>query len=232
MAAARRRFLALCQRRCRYGLLVFAPSAALVLLVTGTLAQGARQAALVDLRLRQTHAVDLAIQALTAHLDLAEQDLLVLERWPELQRMLVTSIDHDGPCAIRIPRGEGEGVHYGEEVSFASAKQRSSYLSTYMAPDLPAQNHSSSTSKRRAGLPPSTLPKVQDEVKIIQPAGVEQRFPWRTAPWVLAGVGLAWYGAAAKSFKPWASLAVVGLAALLLQSHPFRLRGALRREQG
>ena len=88
MAAARRRFLALCQRRCRYGLLVFAPSAALVLLVTGTLAQGARQAALVDLRLRQTHAVDLTIQALTAHLDLAEQDLLVLERRPELQRML------------------------------------------------------------------------------------------------------------------------------------------------
>ena len=28
----------------------------------------------------------------------------------ELQRMLVTSIGHDGPCAIRFPRGEGEGV--------------------------------------------------------------------------------------------------------------------------
>ena len=33
----------------------------------------------------------------------------------ELQRMLVTSIDHDGPCAIRIPRGEGEGVPLMEE---------------------------------------------------------------------------------------------------------------------
>ncbi len=33
----------------------------------------------------------------------------------ELQRMLVTSIAHDGPCAIRIPRGEGEGVPLIEE---------------------------------------------------------------------------------------------------------------------
>jgi 1-deoxy-D-xylulose-5-phosphate synthase len=33
----------------------------------------------------------------------------------ELQRMLVTSIAHDGPCAIRIPRGEGEGVPLMEE---------------------------------------------------------------------------------------------------------------------
>jgi 1-deoxy-D-xylulose-5-phosphate synthase len=29
--------------------------------------------------------------------------------------MLVTSIDHDGPCAIRFPRGEGEGVPLMEE---------------------------------------------------------------------------------------------------------------------
>ena len=33
----------------------------------------------------------------------------------ELQRMLVTSIAHDGPCALRIPRGEGEGVPLMEE---------------------------------------------------------------------------------------------------------------------
>jgi 1-deoxy-D-xylulose-5-phosphate synthase len=33
----------------------------------------------------------------------------------ELQRMLVTSIAHDGPTAIRIPRGEGEGVPLMEE---------------------------------------------------------------------------------------------------------------------
>lgn len=33
----------------------------------------------------------------------------------ELQRMLVTSIHHSGPCAIRIPRGEGEGVPIAEE---------------------------------------------------------------------------------------------------------------------
>ena len=33
----------------------------------------------------------------------------------ELQRMLVTSIHHIGPCAIRIPRGEGEGVPLAEE---------------------------------------------------------------------------------------------------------------------
>ena len=33
----------------------------------------------------------------------------------ELQRMLVTSIAHEGPCAIRIPRGEGEGVPLMEE---------------------------------------------------------------------------------------------------------------------
>jgi 1-deoxy-D-xylulose-5-phosphate synthase len=33
----------------------------------------------------------------------------------ELQRMLVTSIHHRGPCAIRIPRGEGEGVPLAEE---------------------------------------------------------------------------------------------------------------------
>ncbi len=33
----------------------------------------------------------------------------------ELQRMLVTSIQHDGPCAIRFPRGEGEGVPLAEE---------------------------------------------------------------------------------------------------------------------
>jgi len=33
----------------------------------------------------------------------------------ELQRMLVTSIGHAGPCAIRIPRGEGEGVPLVEE---------------------------------------------------------------------------------------------------------------------
>ena len=33
----------------------------------------------------------------------------------ELQRMLVTSIAHDGPIAIRIPRGEGEGVPLMEE---------------------------------------------------------------------------------------------------------------------
>jgi deoxyxylulose-5-phosphate synthase len=29
--------------------------------------------------------------------------------------MLVTSIQHDGPCALRIPRGEGEGVPLAEE---------------------------------------------------------------------------------------------------------------------
>lgn len=33
----------------------------------------------------------------------------------ELQRMLITAIQHDGPCAIRIPRGEGEGVPLMEE---------------------------------------------------------------------------------------------------------------------
>jgi 1-deoxy-D-xylulose-5-phosphate synthase len=33
----------------------------------------------------------------------------------ELQRMLVTSIQHHGPCALRIPRGEGEGVPLMEE---------------------------------------------------------------------------------------------------------------------
>ena len=33
----------------------------------------------------------------------------------ELQRMLVTAIAHDGPAAIRIPRGEGEGVPLMEE---------------------------------------------------------------------------------------------------------------------
>ncbi|MFM7085648.1 MAG: 1-deoxy-D-xylulose-5-phosphate synthase [Cyanobium sp.] len=33
----------------------------------------------------------------------------------ELQRMLVTSIAHDGPTAIRFPRGEGEGVPLMEE---------------------------------------------------------------------------------------------------------------------
>jgi 1-deoxy-D-xylulose-5-phosphate synthase len=33
----------------------------------------------------------------------------------ELQRMLVTAIHHDGPSAIRIPRGEGEGVPLMEE---------------------------------------------------------------------------------------------------------------------
>jgi 1-deoxy-D-xylulose-5-phosphate synthase len=33
----------------------------------------------------------------------------------ELQRMLVTSLQHDGPSAIRIPRGEGEGVPLMEE---------------------------------------------------------------------------------------------------------------------
>jgi 1-deoxy-D-xylulose-5-phosphate synthase len=33
----------------------------------------------------------------------------------ELQRMLVTSLAHDGPCAIRFPRGEGEGVPLMEE---------------------------------------------------------------------------------------------------------------------
>jgi 1-deoxy-D-xylulose-5-phosphate synthase len=33
----------------------------------------------------------------------------------ELQRMLVTSIHHSGPSAIRIPRGEGEGVPLAEE---------------------------------------------------------------------------------------------------------------------
>jgi len=33
----------------------------------------------------------------------------------ELQRMLVTSIHNSGPCAIRIPRGEGEGVPLAEE---------------------------------------------------------------------------------------------------------------------
>ncbi|TVS03143.1 MAG: 1-deoxy-D-xylulose-5-phosphate synthase [Cyanobium sp. PLM2.Bin73] len=33
----------------------------------------------------------------------------------ELQRMLVTAVQHDGPCALRIPRGEGEGVPLAEE---------------------------------------------------------------------------------------------------------------------
>lgn len=33
----------------------------------------------------------------------------------ELQRMLVTCIGHDGPTALRIPRGEGEGVPLLEE---------------------------------------------------------------------------------------------------------------------
>ncbi len=33
----------------------------------------------------------------------------------ELQRMLLTCLDHDGPCALRIPRGPGEGVTLMEE---------------------------------------------------------------------------------------------------------------------
>ena len=33
----------------------------------------------------------------------------------ELQRMLVSSLEHQGPCAIRIPRGPGEGVPLMEE---------------------------------------------------------------------------------------------------------------------
>ena len=33
----------------------------------------------------------------------------------ELQRMLVTALAHDGPCATRFPRGEGEGVPLMEE---------------------------------------------------------------------------------------------------------------------
>lgn len=33
----------------------------------------------------------------------------------ELQRMLVSSLQHSGPCAIRIPRGPGEGVPLMEE---------------------------------------------------------------------------------------------------------------------
>tara|TARA_Y100001968_G_scaffold136853_2_gene125043 strand:- start:3928 stop:5850 length:1923 start_codon:yes stop_codon:yes gene_type:complete len=33
----------------------------------------------------------------------------------ELQRMLVTCLDHDGPIALRIPRGSGEGVPLMEE---------------------------------------------------------------------------------------------------------------------
>jgi 1-deoxy-D-xylulose-5-phosphate synthase len=33
----------------------------------------------------------------------------------ELQRMLITAIQHNGPCAMRIPRGEGEGVALAEE---------------------------------------------------------------------------------------------------------------------
>ena len=33
----------------------------------------------------------------------------------ELQRMLVTSVKHDGPTALRIPRGSGEGVPLMEE---------------------------------------------------------------------------------------------------------------------
>jgi 1-deoxy-D-xylulose-5-phosphate synthase len=33
----------------------------------------------------------------------------------ELQRMLITAIHHSGPCALRIPRGEGEGVPLAEE---------------------------------------------------------------------------------------------------------------------
>ncbi|KGG15248.1 MULTISPECIES: 1-deoxy-D-xylulose-5-phosphate synthase [unclassified Prochlorococcus] len=33
----------------------------------------------------------------------------------ELQRMLVTCLDHDGPTALRIPRGPGEGVTLMEE---------------------------------------------------------------------------------------------------------------------
>ena len=33
----------------------------------------------------------------------------------QAQRMLVTSSHHSGPCALRIPRGEGEGVPLAEE---------------------------------------------------------------------------------------------------------------------
>lgn len=33
----------------------------------------------------------------------------------ELQQMLITCLEHDGPCALRIPRGSGEGVTLVEE---------------------------------------------------------------------------------------------------------------------
>ncbi len=33
----------------------------------------------------------------------------------ELQRMLITCLQHDGPCALRIPRGSGEGATLVEE---------------------------------------------------------------------------------------------------------------------
>ena len=34
----------------------------------------------------------------------------------ELQRMVLTSIEYDGPAAVRFPRGSGEGVPMDDEV--------------------------------------------------------------------------------------------------------------------
>lgn len=83
-----RRWLPSCQRRCRYSLLVFAPSAAGVLLASGWLAQSARQNALEALELNQRHGIDLADQAFTNTLSFGLRGLEVAQELPELQQVL------------------------------------------------------------------------------------------------------------------------------------------------
>lgn len=115
MVAARRRLRALRQRRCRHGLLVFAPSAALLLLVSGTLVHRARLAALANLKLQQTHAVDLAIQALTADLDLTVRDDRLQDEsstdYVRAARKLPLISVHVSPMELNMEHGRIETPH-------------------------------------------------------------------------------------------------------------------------
>ncbi|QPN64070.1 PAS domain S-box protein [Synechococcus sp. CBW1004] len=88
LATAMDRWLPCCRWRCRFTLLVFAPSAAVLLLAASWLAHNARQQVLTALKLHQTHAIALANQSLKDRLAQAEGDLDMLTARPELQRWL------------------------------------------------------------------------------------------------------------------------------------------------
>ena len=124
LASAMDRWLPSCRPRCRYILLVFAPSAAVLLLAASWLAHNERQQVLTALKLHQTHAIALANQSLKDRLAQAEGDLDMLTARPELQRWLADPSPANRAALAQLTGVVAEASGHYDQISWLDAAGR------------------------------------------------------------------------------------------------------------